>query len=309
MKIAVLAGGPSCEREISLMSGQAVLEALTSKGHSAVMLDPVEGFIPRLKTLEASFVFIALHGAFGEDGTVQRLLEKEGIPYTGSGPAASEMAFNKAKAQSLFRRMGIRVPDFQILKKSGLPGIQKLPIPCVVKPAQGGSSVGISLVFEERHAEQAIRNAFRHSDTALAERYVPGRELTVGILGDEPLPIVEIIPRRKFYDYQAKYRDRGTRYETPALLKDETASQVQRIALEAYRALGCAVFARADFMLSKEDGKPYLLEVNTIPGLTGRSLLPKAAKASGVDFPELCVRILELSMNRIESGQALKIQN
>ena len=309
LKIAVLAGGPSCEREISLLSGGAVLDALVSKGHSAQLLDPLGDFIPELRALGASFVFIALHGLFGEDGTVQRLLEKEGIPYTGSGPAASEIAFDKARAQSLFRRRGIRAPDFQIFKRNERAPAERLAVPCVVKPAMAGSSVGISLVFEESHAQQALDEAFRYSDTVLVERYVSGRELTVGILGDEVLPIVEVIPKRTFYDYEAKYGDSGTRYEAPARLEEETASEVRQAALEAYRALGCEVFARADVMLSKEDGKPYMLEVNTIPGLTGKSLLPKAAKASGVDFPGLCVRILELSMSRIENGQAFKIQN
>ncbi len=294
-KIAVLAGGPSCEREISLISGQAVFEALKEAGHSVVLLDPVGDFVATLKKQKISFVFLALHGAFGEDGTVQSILENAGIGFTGSGVKASASAFDKSKAQGLFKKAGIRVPEFYVLRKAQDLTIPK-PVffPRVVKPSQCGSSVGISIVSRPEDYEKAVSEAFQYSDSALVEEYIHGRELTVGILGNQALPIVEVIAGRKFYDYEAKYGDAGTRYECPAKLSPHLTREVSEMASEACRVLGIEVISRADILLG-EDGRPTLIEVNTIPGLTGKSLLPKAAKAYGIDFPGLCVRILELS--------------
>jgi D-alanine-D-alanine ligase len=294
-KIVVLAGGPSCEREISLISGKAVAEALNSRGMRAVLLDPVGDFIPALKRENPSMVFLALHGSFGEDGSVQRILEAQKIPYTGSGPEASEKGFHKAKAQAIFKAAGIPVPQFQTFQKNGrvlFPDF--LSLPCVVKPSSAGSSVGVSIVSSQSEFEQAVLEAFRYSDIILVEEYIRGRELTVSILGDEVLPLVEIIPQRSFYDYEAKYKDSGTRYECPAALGVSVSEELVRLAQSAYQTLGCRVMGRVDIILSK-NGRPSVLEINTIPGLTGKSLLPKAAKAYGIDFPELCVRIIELS--------------
>jgi len=296
-KIAVLAGGPSCEREISLISGKAVFDALSSAGWPVVLIDAVDDFMPRLKRDRISKVFLALHGTFGEDGTVQRLLEKEKIAYTGDNALVSELAFDKARAQSVFHAAGIQIPRFLILEKGkSLPSLEKVTWPCVVKPSQCGSSVGVSIVLKQKDFERACALAFQYSDAILAEEYIQGRELTVGILGDRILPVVEVIPGRKFYDYEAKYRDAGTRYEFPAKLTPQQTEKVSRIAWQAYRMLGCRVMARVDMILSDQD-EPTVLEINTIPGLTGKSLLPKAAQASGIAFPDLCVRILELSFN------------
>ena len=297
-RIAVLAGGPSCEREISLLSGRAVFDALYSMDLSVFMLDPGADVAQKLKKENAQMAFLALHGTFGEDGTIQRILDEAGIPYTGPGARVSEIAFDKARTQRLFREAGIPVPEFRVLtKKDALPEWKKIPI--VVKPSKAGSSVGISIVADRRDLGKALEEAFRYSDEVLAEQYIPGRELTVGFLGDEALPVVEVIAQRKFYDYEAKYGDAGTRYEFPARLGADEERTVVEAATAAYRVLGCDVMGRVDVILG-EDGKPYVLEVNTIPGLTAKSLLPKAARARGIDFPDLCVRIIELSWRKAE---------
>ena len=306
-KIAILAGGPSCEREISLISGQTVFEALRSKGLDVFLLDPVPGFVESLKKKHVTMVFIALHGGFGEDGVVQELLENEGFLYTGSSAQASHLAFDKPRAQALFKKEGLWVPEFvELNDPERLEAARALGFPVVVKPAQAGSSVGVSILMEPGNLETACADAFRYSDTVLAERYIHGRELTVGILGGEALPVVEIVVRRKFYDYHAKYRDARTEYRSPADLTREQEARVRAAALRAYELLGCEVMARADIILDGS-GRPYLLEVNTIPGLTGKSLLPKAAKAAGVDFPDLCVRILTLSAARERAEKWPKI--
>jgi len=300
--IAVLAGGPSCEREVSLVSGRAVAEALASKGFSVFTLDPPDDLAAALAARGADLVFIALHGTFGEDGTVQRLLDAAGIPYTGPGAEASERTFDKAVTQKLLRAAGIPVPEFTIARRGGpVPDLAAPPF--VVKPACSGSSVGITIVRDPREIPEALRLAFEHSDEVLIERYVEGRELTVGVLGGRALPVVEIIPGRKFYDYQAKYGDAGTRYEAPARLDEALAARVRDVALSTCRALGCGLLARVDLILDP-GGSPYVLEANTVPGLTGRSLLPKAAAAAGIDFPGLCVKIMELSLQASKRGSS-----
>lgn len=296
--IAVLAGGPSCEREVSLVSGRAVFDALRSKGIDAVIIDPADNVVDEIKKAGATAAFIALHGSFGEDGTIQKLLEEGGIAYTGSGVEASRRAFDKSIAQSVFKERGLRVPDFLVIRKGdSLPAENTLGYPLVVKPATCGSSVGISILKSGDLFREACAKAREYSDTILLERYIQGRELTVGLLGGQVLPAVEVVPLRSFYDYQAKYQDTGTRYECPAKLSASEAQTLKEMALESMRELGCSVLCRADFILAP-DGRPYLLEVNTIPGLTGKSLLPKAAKAAGIDFPDLCVRILQLSLEK-----------
>ena len=298
--IAVLAGGPSCEREISLISGKAVYDALKARGCQVILMDPVDDFVEDLKSQNISMVFNAVHGTFGEDGVLQKILEEAGIAYTGSGPAASEMAFDKSKAQTIFKKEGILVPEFQVLHS--MQSVAKLifsRFPVVIKPSSAGSSVGISIVLKEEDVAKACAEAFRYSDKVLVEEHIYGRELTVGILGDKALPIVEVIPVDKFYDYEAKYKSPKTQYEFPARLTDEEARVVENMAMRAYRALGCSVMGRVDIILAH--GQPYVLEINTIPGLTSKSLLPKAAEASGLEFGELCVRILELSENRVKA--------
>lgn len=302
-RIAVLAGGPSCEREISLISGRAVFDALRSRGWDTVMVDPKEDVVDELRSQGISAVFLALHGSFGEDGTIQRLLDEAGIRYTGSSASTSARAFDKSIAQAFFKKEGLDVPCFRILRQlDPIPRLEISEYPLVVKPSACGSSVGISILSKPEGFKKACQKARQYSDTVLIERYIAGRELTVGVLGGRTLPIVEVIPSRSFYDYQAKYQESGTRYECPARLSAEQEEDLRLATLRACRVLGCEVMARADFILGK-DNAPYLLEVNTIPGLTGKSLLPKAAKAAGIDFPDLCVRILQLSLARAKAKQ------
>ncbi len=304
-KMAVLAGGTSCEREVSLISGKAVFEALSELGYPVLLVDAVGDFMSRLKRENVTFAFIALHGTFGEDGTVQRLLEAEGIAYTGPGPEASELAFDKEAAQQVLQKQGVRVPAFVVLH-SEVDVASTLPFkfPVVVKPTRSGSSVGITIVREKAGYQEACIKAFRESDAVLVDCYIPGREVTVGVLGEEPLPVGEVIPGRDFYDYEAKYRDPQTRYEFPAKLTDEERKAVVEEAMKAYRALGGEVLSRVDLILGK-DGLPYVLEANTIPGLTPKSLLPKAARAAGIHFSELCVKIMSLSMAKGKIGKVV----
>ena len=295
-RIAVLAGGTSCEREVSLVSGKNVLDALQSQGLQVLWVDAVGDFMSKLKEEKITLVFIALHGTFGEDGTVQRLLEKEGIAYTGPGPRASETAFDKYKTQVLLKREGISVPEFALLDNiSQAKNNAPFDFPLVVKPTKSGSSVGVTILAGKEGYETACREAFKYSDTVMVERFIAGRELTVSILGEQPLPVVEVIAQRKFYDYEAKYGNAGTRYEVPAKLSAPQAEKVTQESMKAYRALGCRMMSRVDVILAPDD-TPYVLEVNTIPGLTSKSLLPKAAAAAGVDFPALCVRILTMAL-------------
>lgn len=298
-RIAVLAGGPSCEREVSLVSGKNVFEALSSQGLTVIFLDATGDFMNKLKKQKITLAFIALHGTFGEDGTVQRFLEEAGIGYTGSSPAASENAFHKSRSQRIFREAGILVPEFYVLARKDFRAAVSctIPFPVVVKPSAAGSSVGVSIVSSPSDFHGACEEALRYSEEILVERYIRGREFTVGILDGKPLPIVEILAKRSFYDYEAKYKDSGTSYECPASLGRVESCALAETALAAHRALGCEAMSRSDFIWG-EDRKGYLLEVNTIPGLTGKSLLPKAARAAGIDFSALCVRILELSLKK-----------
>jgi D-alanine-D-alanine ligase len=302
-KIAVLAGGSSCEREISLLSGKNVFEALSARGLKTVLIDAGSDLLSQLKRERVTAAFIALHGSFGEDGTVQRLLESAGIPYTGPGPQASELAFDKSRSQRLFSANGIRVPDFEVYADpKAVPVEPPMGYPVVVKPAKAGSSVGVSILRAPEGFAKAVESAFQYSDTILVDRFIQGRELTVGILGGQALPIVEIAAQRDFYDYEAKYGNAGTAYKVPAELSEEEAREVKRQALRAYRVLGCRMMSRVDLMLA--EGKAYVLEVNTIPGLTSKSLLPKAAAQAGIDFPGLCVRILAMALTDRKAKEA-----
>ena len=303
MRIALLLGGPSSEREVSLKTGGAVARVMEEEGLDVVKVDvgeDLDELVDALDRIKPHVVFIALHGRFGEDGVIQGVLEYMGIPYTGSGVMASALAMNKVASKRLFSYHGIPVPRYSVFRREGwtLPGevpLDGLNYPLVVKPAAEGSTIGVNVVKEEGELESALRNAYRYGDTVLVEEYIEGRELTVGILGDEPLPVVEIVPKGGFYDYKAKYTPGMTRYEVPARLSQETFMMTQHMAILAHRALGCKDVSRVDFRLSP-DGTPYALEVNTIPGMTETSLLPKAAMAAGISFRELVLRILESAL-------------
>jgi D-alanine-D-alanine ligase len=300
-KIGVLAGGPSNEREISLRSGRAVHDALLGEGLESLFLDVKNNIGEIIKNSCIDVAFIALHGRFGEDGTVQRMLEDAGIPYTGSGVEASRAALDKAASKEIFIKNLIPVPRHIVLTKgrSDLCDCDKLGMPIVVKPHLEGSSIGLSIVRDKDLLQGAIDKAFEYGDKVILEEYIYGRELTVGILNDEALPVIEIVPRNKVYDYDAKYKDSDTKYLVPAPIPEDISADARSLGVLAHRVLGCRSFSRVDMMMSLS-GDIFVLEVNTIPGMTERSLLPKAARATGLRFSSLCVKILEDAVRKVE---------
>jgi len=299
MRIGVLAGGPSSEREISLKSGASVCAALKSRGLNAVLVD-VSGD-PRsfFGNIDIDVAFIALHGGAGEDGTVQGILEKFDIPYTGSSSRSSGVAIDKIASKKLFERACIRVPRYAAVsaETGSMEFVWSYGFPAVVKPAREGSSVGLTVVSEPGGLAAAIGKALKHGGYALVEEFIPGRELTVGVVDGQALPVVEIGSKCDIYDYNAKYVDTETIYTVPAMITAERAGKAQETALAAHMALGCRHFSRVDMRMTAA-GEIYVLEVNTIPGLTERSLLPKAARAAGIEFPELCVKFIEMAINK-----------
>ncbi len=305
--IGVLMGGYSSERAISLKSGRAVYEVLKASGCDVVAIDITERdenkILAQILKADIELAFIALHGQLGEDGTIQTILEKSGIPYTGSGVEASRLAINKIDTKILLKNNGIAVPRFVkgdsnlFYKKNGFKKVccPLLPLPCVVKPIYEGSSIGISLVRKTEEWEAAIKTARQYGTEVLCEEYIKGRELTVGILGKIPLPVIEICPEKEFFDFTAKYNKGMTDYIVPAKILDKTASVLQEIALSVHNIVGCKDFSRVDFILS-EEGIPYVLEINTIPGFTETSLLPMAAQHTGMDFQQLCRQLVMMNI-------------
>lgn len=288
-RIAVMYGGPSNERQVSLASGAAVAKALKSKGYEVVELD-VPGrdiFLPA----EIEAVFIAMHGTFGEDGELQTILARKGVPYTGSGPGASRLAFDKVASKKVFEKAGINTARYEVLKRGDA---RTLTLPVVVKPPREGSSVGLSCVKEEKEWAGALKKAFEVDSEVLVESFIEGRELTVGVVDDLVLPVVEIRPKGGLYDYQHKYTKGMTEYLCPAPLTDEENRLCQQLGWSTFNALGCRGLGRVDIRLTP-DGAAFVLEMNTIPGFTETSLLPKAAKAAGIEFPDLCEKILNLA--------------
>lgn len=297
LKAVVLMGGISGEREVSLRSGSAVAAALERQGHQVTRFDVLDERLEGVGPDRFDAAFIALHGTFGEDGTVQRLLQGRGLPYTGSGPEASALAMDKWASRQVLSRHGVAVADGMLIKADGpvetvARQVAPLGWPLVVKPRHGGSSLGVSVVPGPDRLAQALKTAAEEEEEAVVERYIPGREITVGILGGRALPPVEMLTARGFYDYEAKYRDPGTEYRVDPKLAPAERARLEESALKAFRALGCRGMARVDFRLPPE-GAPVALEVNTIPGLTERSLLPKAAAAAGIPFEALCATLLE----------------
>jgi len=293
-KVAVLLGGKSAEREVSLNSGGMVLAALKKKGVDAHAFDPAEKSIESLKKERFDRAFIALHGRFGEDGTMQGILEWLGIPYTGSGVLASALAMDKLRTKRIWSAEGLPTARYAVLtKEMNLKVVaRKLGLPLFVKPASEGSSVGMSKVKRVGELEEAFALAVNYDPVVIAEKFIDGPELTVGILGEQVLPVIRIETPREFYDYEAKYIANDTRYLIPAGLTDKKEHEIRALCLEAFRALGCRGWGRVDLMLDKR-GRPYLLEINTSPGMTDHSLVPMAAKAVGISYEDLCVKILE----------------
>ncbi|USX26064.1 D-alanine--D-alanine ligase [Oxalobacteraceae bacterium OTU3CINTB1] len=297
-KVGVLFGGRSAEREVSLMSGTGVLAALQSKGVDAHGFDTGERTLAELAAEKFDRVFIALHGRYGEDGSLQGALELLGIPYTGSGVMASSVGMDKITTKIVWLAAGLPTPNYAVLDaKSDLDKIAAgLGLPLIVKPPHEGSTIGITKVNAAGEFKAAYDIAAALDDSVLAEEFVTGREFTVAMLGGgadaRPLPIVEIIAPAGNYDYQNKYFTDDVKYVCPAVLPDALAAEMQRIAVEAYRALGCEGWGRVDVLLRERDQKPFLLEVNTSPGMTTHSLVPMAARATGISYEELCVEIL-----------------
>lgn len=293
-KVAVLMGGRSAEREISLKSGAMVLGALKRSGVDAHAFDPRDRRLEELSVEQFERAFIALHGRFGEDGTVQGALEYLGIPYTGSGVMASALAMDKWRTKLLWQARGIPTPAYELLTSRSDPVAvaQRLGLPLMVKPANEGSSIGMTKVTSVEALGAAYELAAGYDAVVIAEAFIDGAELTAGILGNEALPLIRLETPRTFYDYEAKYFADDTRYICPCGLAETEERRVQQAALAAFGLLGCSGWGRVDLMLDQA-GDPYLLEVNTIPGMTDHSLVPMAARARGMSFEDLCVRILE----------------
>jgi D-alanine-D-alanine ligase len=321
-------GGTSSERDVSLASGLRVAQALRERGHTVVAIDTVHGALsgadeamllggrvvktipPDVQALvrldgqlparvtslgDTDVVFLGLHGGRGEDGTIQALLDLTGVPYTGSGHLASALAMDKDLSKRLFRVAGVPTPDWVMAPVREHDVRHLVGFPCIVKPSKQGSTVGLSLVREPNDLDAAIAEASRHDDEVMIERFIPGRELTVGILGDQALPVGEIIPEHELYDYECKYTPGMAREVFPAELSSRATEEIQRLALLAFRALKLRGCARIDFRMT-EAGEFFCLEANTLPGMTQLSLIPQAAAAAGISFPELCERIVQLAL-------------
>jgi len=302
--IGVLYGGWSAERAVSINSGRAVIKALRKAGCRVKGIDVKKNIASVLRKSRIDIAFIALHGPFGEDGRIQTILELLGIPYTGSGVLSSMLAMNKIISKKIFDWHGLPTPEWGILfKKDGRGAldhaIEHTGFPAVVKPVNQGSTVGISIAENRRQLPPALRKAFRYGPSVILEKFIGGRELTVSVIGSRALPVTEIIPvLGKFYDYRAKYSPGGSRHVVPAKLRPAASRRLQKLALDAFNALGCSGVARVDFRMDGKD-RPYILEVNTVPGMTKTSLLPEAAAAEGTDFSRLVLDILENSGLRV----------
>ena len=297
LNLTVLLGGPSAEREVSLRSGAAVAAALRSLGHIVHEVDPLPGALAASLPAGTQVVFLALHGTYGEDGTVQAELQELGIPYTGCGVTASLFAFDKIVTKRRCLAAGVPTARFAVFHRPDAPWPAGWEPPVIVKPSRQGSSVGLNFVNRIEQFPAALADALRFGGEALFEERIHGRETTVGILGDQPLPVVEVRPQDGVYDYNNKYTPGRTEYLCPAPFETSTTARIQAAALGAFRAVGGRDYARVDVMV-RTDGSPIVLEVNTLPGMTATSNLPRAAAAAGLDFPALCQRLVDLALQR-----------
>ena len=302
-KLAVLMGGPGSERDVSLATGRGVSKALRSLSAEVVEVDVHDENFALPKDVDLAF--ITIHGTFGEDGQLQEILEERGVPYTGDGVEASRAAFDKILSKEKFREYDVVTPEWEVIKAGQRPTIS---VPLVVKPARQGSTVGVVIVKDASELDSAMAEAAKYDRKLLIEKFVSGRELTIGILGDLALPILEIIPKGGFYDFNNKYpflnpqAGGGAEHVCPAKIDPNKTKQIQKQALHAFRALGLVVYGRVDVLLP-DSGNPFVLEVNTIPGMTEASLLPEAAAAAGINYVDLCARIIALSRARAEMSR------
>jgi len=302
-KIAVLMGGPGSERDVSLATGRGVSEALRSLGAEVVDVDVHDEHFALPKDVDLAF--ITIHGTFGEDGQLQKILEERGVPYTGDGVEPSRAAFDKILSKEKFREHNVVTPEWEVIEVGQRPTIS---VPLVVKPARQGSTVGVVIVKNANELDSAMAEAGKYDQKLLIEKFVSGRELTIGVLGDQALPILEIIPKGGFYDFNNKYpflnpqAGGGADHVCPAKIDPNKTKQIQEQALHAFRALGLVVYGRVDVLFT-DSGDPFVLEVNTIPGMTEASLLPEAAAAAGINYVDLCARIIALSRARPERSR------
>lgn len=300
-RVAVMLGGDSSEREVSLDTGAAVLDALRSRGVDVHAWDPAEKSLADFAAADFDRVWIALHGPGGEDGALQGALQWLGMPYTGSGVMASSLAMDKVRSKQMFRAADLPTPDSFVIRDRAhaVLALEELGLPLIVKPSGQGSSVGMSKVFEPSELNDAVDQALRFGEPALAEKCIVGSEMTVAVLQGEALPSIRIETPRVFYDYRAKYESDRTAYHCPGTRSEAEEQRYAELAIAAFREIGCSGWGRVDFMTGK-DGEPQILEVNTVPGMTSHSLVPMAANQIGLDFAELCWRILETSFAEAE---------
>lgn len=301
MRVAVLMGGPGSERPVSLASGAGVAKALASRGAVVTEVDVRGADFSLPDGIEIAFNVI--HGTFGEDGQVQRILEQRGVRYTGEGVLQSQMAIDKIATKRRLRERGVPTADFEVIGTGDFP---RLELPFVIKAPKEGSSVGIYILHHSSEIQQRLADVSQYTDEILVEKFVKGRELTVGILGDQTLPVVEIRPKEGFYDFKNKYpflnpQAAGADHFCPAHLDEDVSREVQSVALAAHTALGLKVYSRVDVLLDEKTG-PSVLEINTIPGMTPSSLLPEAAAAAGISYADLCVRVIALSIQRFSQS-------
>ncbi|WP_368504532.1 D-alanine--D-alanine ligase [Alkalihalophilus sp. As8PL] len=305
MKIAVLYGGISAEREVSLSSGKGIIKALEANGHDVVGIDFHPDRLEELLALDVDLVYIGLHGRYGEDGKVQALLDMLNIKYVGSGVAGSALAMDKAKSKLFFEREGTRVAKQHVLYKHSYDKQAtkiEIPYPIVVKPNQEGSTIGITFAENEEELFNGIEAAFELDETVLLEEFIKGREVTVAVMGnkgkEKALPVVEIVPKNKYYDYEAKYAVGMSEHIVPARLTDEQTNYVKKHAVLAHQSLGCDIYSRVDFIIPDDGGDPVILEVNTLPGMTPTSLYPDAAREIGLSYDQMIETFIQLSLNK-----------
>jgi D-alanine-D-alanine ligase len=302
-KIAVLMGGPGSERDVSLATGHGVSKALQSLGCEVIEVDVRDEHFELPNDVDLGF--ITIHGTFGEDGQIQRILELRGVPYTGDGAEGSALAFDKIRSKRKFRELGVTTPEWEVIQAGQRP---TLSLPLVIKPPRQGSTVGVVIVKTDRELESAQAEAAKYDRELLVEKYIPGRELTVGVLGEQVLPVLEIIPKGGFYDFNTKYpflnpqAGASAAHVCPAKIDHEKTREIQEMAMRGFRSLGLQIYGRVDVVFA-ENGEPFVLEVNTIPGMTEASLLPEAAAAAGINYVDLCARIIALSRAHTERSR------
>tara|TARA_B100001248_G_scaffold66218_1_gene46470 strand:- start:1586 stop:2476 length:891 start_codon:yes stop_codon:yes gene_type:complete len=294
LKVGILMGGPSEEREVSIATGKAVIDACLENGYTVTEFGFINDYKKHLKRLKTqNIIFNALHGGIGENGSIQKWLDKNNIKYTGSGSIASSLCMDKAASKEIAKGNGIETPDWQLIQKANQE--VKISPPFVVKPNDQGSTIGLSIVKDDQLTQPAMDLAFQHGNSIIIEKFIPGRELTIPIINEEAYPIVEINPKNNFYDYECKYTPGMSEYLCPAILEQNLVEKIEANTMQLFNKFDCSVYARADYILDKS-GVPYFLEMNTLPGMTSTSLVPKSAYAKGQSFQQLIRHIIELSL-------------